>query len=105
MGFFATALNLLPLWQLDGGHIVYSLASTAASKNIDRRGAGPLVLGKYAWPGWYGWGGVLLILSLRFGHPPVMDRWEQLDASRKLWAVGALAIFLLCFTPVPAMAQ
>jgi hypothetical protein len=64
---------------------------------------GLLVLGRYAWSGWYLWGGALLILSLRFGHPPVLDRWEELDASRKLWAVVALGIFVLCFTASPAM--
>jgi len=45
----------------------------------------------------------LLILTLRFGHPPVLDRWESLGASRRLWAVVALAMFLLCFTATPAV--
>jgi membrane-associated protease RseP (regulator of RpoE activity) len=105
VGFFATALNLLPLWQLDGGHIIYSLTG---QRHRHQRisilvALGLLVLGRYAWPGWYLWGGVLLVLSLRFGHPPVLDRWEELDASRKLWAIVALGIFLLCFTPSPAI--
>jgi hypothetical protein len=51
------------------------------------------------------WGGVLLILTLRFGHPPVLDRWEELDAPRKLWAIAALAIFLSCFTATPALSR
>jgi membrane-associated protease RseP (regulator of RpoE activity) len=103
VGFFATALNLLPLWQLDGGHIVYSLASRQHQRISILVALGLLVLGRYAWSGWYLWGGALLILSLRFGHPPVLDRWEELDASRKLWAVVALGIFVLCFTASPAM--
>jgi membrane-associated protease RseP (regulator of RpoE activity) len=102
VGFFATALNLLPLWQLDGGHIVYSLTSRHHHRISILVALGLLLLGRYAWSGWYLWGGVLLILSLRFGHPPVLDRWEELDASRKLWAIVALLIFMLCFTASPA---
>ncbi|HVB59404.1 MAG TPA: site-2 protease family protein [Candidatus Acidoferrales bacterium] len=103
VGFFATALNLLPLWQLDGGHIVYSLTSRQHQRISIAVALGLLVLGWYSWSGWYMWGGILLILTLRFGHPPVLDRWEPLDVRRRIWAVVALAIFLLCFTPWPAM--
>jgi membrane-associated protease RseP (regulator of RpoE activity) len=102
VGFFATALNLLPLWQLDGGHIVYSLSGRQHKRISILVALGLLLLGRYAWSGWYLWGGALLILSLRFGHPPVLDRWEQLDASRRWWAIVALGIFLLCFTASPA---
>ncbi|MGA3292531.1 MAG: site-2 protease family protein [Candidatus Acidiferrales bacterium] len=102
VGFFATALNLLPLWQLDGGHIVYSLASRFHRRISLVLAAVLLVLGRYAWSGWYLWGGLLLALTLRFRHPPVYDEWEPLDRSRRVWAVVALAIFLLCFTPWPA---
>ena len=47
------------------------------------------------------WLGILLVLTLRFRHPPVMNRWEYLDGSRRLLAVVAVAIFALCFTLVP----
>lgn len=101
VGFFATALNLLPVWQLDGGHIVYSLTSRYHHR-ISLGVAGILlVLGALAWSGWYLWGGLLLILNLRFRHPPVYDHWEPLDPSRRVWAVAALAIFLACFTLWP----
>lgn len=101
VGLFATALNLLPLWQLDGGHIVYSLTSRQHARISIVVALGLLALGYYSWPGWYLWGGALLILSLRFRHPPLLDRWEALDSGRKLFALVALAIFLLCFTPWP----
>ena len=52
-------------------------------------------------PLWYVWGGLLLILNWRFPHPPLVDRWEPLDAGRRMWAVVALVIFLLCFMPSP----
>jgi Zn-dependent protease len=103
VGLFATALNLLPAWQLDGGHIVYSLASEHHRRISLAVSLGLVVLGIYTmWYGWIGWGLVLIVLSLRFRHPPLLDRWEPLDASRRTRAVVALLIFLLCFTPWPA---
>lgn len=104
MGLFATALNLFPVWQLDGGHIVYSLASQYHRRISIIASLALIALGTQD-PLWYGWGGILLLLSLRFRHPPLVDRWEPLTPSRRLWAVGALAIFLLCFTPWPATSQ
>jgi membrane-associated protease RseP (regulator of RpoE activity) len=101
VGLFATALNLLPIWQLDGGHIVYSLASEGHRRLSIAVSLGLIALGVYAWRGWALWGMILLVLTLRFRHPPVLDRWEPLDASRRLLAVVALVIFLLCFTPWP----
>jgi len=100
-GLFATALNLLPVWQLDGGHILYSLASKKHKEISLAVSLGLIGLGIYRWRGWALWGIVLLILSLRFRHPPVYDRWEELNASRKLLAILAVAIFALCFTVWP----
>lgn len=104
MGLFATALNLIPVWQLDGGHIVYSLASQYHRRISIVVSLALIALGTQD-PLWYGWGAILLLLSLRFRHPPLLDRWEPLTPSRRLWAAGALAIFLLCFTPWPATNQ
>jgi membrane-associated protease RseP (regulator of RpoE activity) len=105
VGLFVTGLNLLPVWQLDGGHIVYSLASKYHRRISIAVALGLLLMGKYAWPGWYVWGGLLLVLALRFRHPPVFDQWDSLDATRRLWAVVALLMFILCFTPWPAIGQ
>jgi Zn-dependent protease len=105
IGLFATALNLLPIWQLDGGHIVYSLASRPHQR-ISLAFALALVgFGIYGWRGWILWGVVLTVLCLRFRHPPVIDSWEPLGSSRRLWALVALAIFLLSFISYPAMGQ
>jgi membrane-associated protease RseP (regulator of RpoE activity) len=100
-GLFATALNLLPVWQLDGGHILYSLASRKHKEISLAVSLGLIGLGIYKWHGWALWGIVLLVLSLRFRHPPVYDRWEELNASRKLLTILAVAIFALCFTVWP----
>jgi len=101
VGFFATALNLLPMWQLDGGHIVYSLTSRWHQRISLVLAASLLACGALAWNGWYLWGGLLLVLSLRFRHPRVYDTWQPLDPARRFWTIIALLIFASCFTLWP----
>lgn len=98
LGLLATAINLLPLGQLDGGHILY-----AATGRLQRRLALPLwaflgLMGYY-WPGWLLWCFIILLIGLY--HPPVYDETEPLDAKRRLLAWLALAMFVLSFMPVP----
>ncbi|MGH9736409.1 MAG: site-2 protease family protein [Candidatus Acidiferrales bacterium] len=102
VGLFATALNLLPVWQLDGGHIVYSLSSRLHQRISLAAGLTLVASGIYWWRGWIFWGLVLTVLALRFRHPPLYDPWERLGRARWIWAVIALAIFIVCFTPWPA---
>lgn len=102
VGLLATAMNLLPMWQLDGGHIVYSLTSRHHQRISLAVGLALVGLGVTCWAGWALWGIILLALSLRFRHPPLLNSWEPLGASRRLWAVLALVIFVLSFTPWPA---
>ena len=99
MGLFATALNLLPLGQLDGGHILY-----AAIGRRQHRWALPLwgALAALAlvWPGWALWAVVTLLIGVR--HPPVWgDESIGLDARRIAIAILAGLILLLSFSPVP----
>lgn len=101
VGLFVTALNLLPMWQLDGGHIVYSLTSRYHRRISIGVALSLLALGALAWSGWYLWGGLLLVLSLKFRHPPVYDYWQPLDPARRVWAFAAVAIFICCFTLWP----
>jgi membrane-associated protease RseP (regulator of RpoE activity) len=98
VGLFATALNLLPAGQLDGGHVVYSVASEKHAR-ISLAVIIALVPLALLWSGWLVWAVLLLILGFR--HPPLLDRWEPLDARRRAWALVALLIFALCFTPIP----
>jgi membrane-associated protease RseP (regulator of RpoE activity) len=97
-GLFATALNLLPLSQLDGGHILY-----AALGSRQRRLARPLwvvlVAAGFLWPGWWLWSVIVLVFGLR--HPPVDDENLPLDRRRRWVAALALLLLVLCFTPVP----
>lgn len=98
VGMFATMLNLLPLAQLDGGHILY-----AAAGRWQRRLALPLWLGLallgLRWPGWWVWCVVVLVLGLR--HPPVIDERTPLDRRGRWLVASAVLILVLCFLPVP----
>ncbi|HEV2854839.1 MAG TPA: site-2 protease family protein [Thermoanaerobaculia bacterium] len=98
LGLLATAINLLPLGQLDGGHILY-----AATGRLQRRLALPLwvLLGLmgYFWPGWLLWTFIVILIGLY--HPPVYDESEPLDGKRRLLAWFALVMFVLSFIPVP----
>jgi len=98
VGLFATMLNLLPLGQLDGGHILY-----AATGRWQRWLAYPLwaalAFAGLAWEGWFLWCVVTLIMRLR--HPPVWDEAEPLDARRRWLVLAAAAVFALSFMPVP----
>lgn len=99
VGLFATALNLLPAGQLDGGHIIYALTSEN-HRRISMAVALALVpLSVFFWSGWMIW--ALLLIVFGFRHPRLLDRWERIDAKRRAWAVAALLIFILCFIPVP----
>ncbi len=102
VGLFATGLNLLPAGQLDGGHIVYALASRR-HRQISLLVAFGLLLLSAVWPGWMMWSALLLLLGFR--HPRLADRWEPIDAKRRAWAGVAVAIFLLCFMPAPLRAR
>jgi membrane-associated protease RseP (regulator of RpoE activity) len=98
LGLLATSINLLPLGQLDGGHILY-----AATGRLQRRVALPLwgvlgLMGLY-WTGWLLWCVIVLLIGLY--HPPVYDESEPLDRRRRLLAWLALAMLILCFMPVP----
>jgi len=103
VGLFATALNLLPVGQLDGGHILYSVASRVHRRVSQGVGITLLAIGLLFWRNggseWLIIG--LLLLFLGFRHPPLIDSWTPLDSKRRAWAVVALIIFLLCFTPIP----
>ncbi len=98
VGLLATALNLLPLAQLDGGHILYAVVGRR-----QRQLALPtwclLLLAGWWWPGWYFWAFVVLVLGLV--HPPVRNESIRLDAKRYLMALVALLLLVVCFMPVP----
>jgi len=99
VGLFATALNLLPVGQLDGGHILYAVLGDK-HRMISRGLFLALVpLGLFCWAGWMVWAVVLLVVGLR--HPVVMIPSEPLGKGRRILALVATLIFLLTFVPTP----
>jgi membrane-associated protease RseP (regulator of RpoE activity) len=103
VGLFATALNLLPGGQLDGGHILYSVASKY-HRRVTLAVALLLVpLGFLFWRGWILWS--ILLLAIGFRHPPLLNQWEKLDRKRLIWAGAAVLIFILSFMPTPVLVR
>jgi membrane-associated protease RseP (regulator of RpoE activity) len=97
VGVFATALNLLPIGQLDGGHILYALFGDR-HRMLSRLSILALVpLGLFYWP-WLLWAVILFFFGLR--HPMIYDS-TPLDRHRRALGFVALAIFVLCFMPAP----
>jgi hypothetical protein len=97
VGMFATALNLLPVGQLDGGHIVFSVAPRLHRWISLLAVFALLPLGKYFWMGWFVWA-VLLMTTLR--HPRV-PRYPEVTGGRRVVALCAALILVLSFTPAP----
>jgi membrane-associated protease RseP (regulator of RpoE activity) len=99
VGLFATALNLLPVGQLDGGHILYAVIGDK-HRNISRGFLLVLLpLGIFCWIGWMVWGAILLFLGLR--HPVVIEPAESLGRGRTILALVAALMFALTFVPTP----
>lgn len=97
-GLLVTALNLLPLAQLDGGHILYA-AIGKLQRPIGYVLFAALLGLAVLWPGWLVWAVIVLVMGI--AHPPTADASEKLDPKRRLLALACLAVFVLCFTPVP----
>jgi membrane-associated protease RseP (regulator of RpoE activity) len=114
-GLLVTALNLLPVGQLDGGHTVFALFGEKA-RYINRITIGvlatlgvagiPMVqefLPRLVWVGWMGWFFWLVLIFAVIGpyHPPALDDVTELDRRRRWIGYAMIAIFILIFMPVP----
>jgi membrane-associated protease RseP (regulator of RpoE activity) len=98
-GLLVTSLNLLPVGQLDGGHVAYAVFGRH-HKWISRGVfAFVVVMGMGGWPGWLVWALLLLVLGLR--HPRPFDPHTPLDRHRMIAAALTLVVFVLTFMPVP----
>jgi len=99
IGLFVTSMNLIPVGQLDGGHIAYALLGEKQARLSFLLVLFMLFLGFLLWEGWFVWAVLLLLLGLR--HPPVIY-WEvPLDRKRKFIGWVSLVIFILTFIPMP----
>lgn len=98
VGLLVTCLNLLPIGQLDGGHAVYALSPRRYPLATRVLWLGLLAAG-FWWPGWWVWAFLTALMRLR--HPPVIDPRQGIGRGRRLVAVLAAAVFVLCWMPVP----
>lgn len=99
-GLFITALNLLPMGQLDGGHVIYALFGQRRAQFISIAVFACLIpLGILYWPGWLLFATLALILGLR--HPPPLDPYTPLDRRGRLLGWVSIVLFLVTFMPVP----
>ncbi|MBN1303565.1 MAG: site-2 protease family protein [Anaerolineales bacterium] len=97
-GLLVTALNLIPVGTLDGGHVVYALFGEKARKAFPFIMAALVALG-FLFTGWWLWAGLLYFFGRVHAEPH--DQITRLDPARKLVAVVVVIIFILTFTPVP----
>ncbi|MEO8339305.1 MAG: site-2 protease family protein [Nitrospirota bacterium] len=98
-GLFVTSLNLIPIGQLDGGHVAYALWGKRQRTIAFIMVPILIVLGYVGWPGWWLWAFMAGLWG--FGHPPVHDIHVPLGQKRIVVGWIAFAVFVLTFAPVP----
>jgi len=101
-GCMLTGINLLPLGQLDGGHVLNALWPGRA-RALTWVGVGALALAGFAWSGWWVWAALLVVTGAREPldvpvHPPPGARARALS-------VVTLLVFALTFMPVPLVQE
>lgn len=110
-GLFVTAMNLLPIGQLDGGHMIYAMFGKAHRKIarvfffiiliVGLLGLLPLagVNANLGWTGWLFWC-LILFFVIKLDHPPALDS-SPLDTKRKIVGWLTILIFIVSFSPTP----
>jgi membrane-associated protease RseP (regulator of RpoE activity) len=101
-GMLATALNLLPFGQLDGGHITYAVLRRLSTPISLLTVASALVLTFFSY-NWLLMTVLMVVMLVLIGprHPPALDEHEPIGTGRLFLAVFALVMLVLCFTPFP----
>jgi membrane-associated protease RseP (regulator of RpoE activity) len=99
IGLLVTSLNLLPVGQLDGGHVAYAVLGPRQHVVAMVVVGFLLVLGLTGWVGWLVWVAILFVMGIH--HPPVVYDWIPLDRKRRVIGWGTLGLFVATFTPVP----
>jgi len=103
IGMLATAWNLLPFGQMDGGHLTYATLGDV-SREISLATAGFCIGMCFVSLSWGLMTLVMLIMLRFFGarHPPVLNEYEPLGRGRYALAIFAFVMLIVCFTPAPA---
>jgi membrane-associated protease RseP (regulator of RpoE activity) len=97
-GLFLTALNLIPIGQLDGGHVTYALLRDRAGL-ISKVGSWVCVALVYFGPNWIVWAILVRVLGRR--HPRTLYDDEPPGRARAWIGLLSLVVFVLCFVPNP----
>jgi membrane-associated protease RseP (regulator of RpoE activity) len=97
-GLFLTGLNLIPIGQLDGGHVSYSLLRRRATV-VSHVGFAVCLALVYFGPNWLVWSAVLWVLGRR--HPPTLDDDVPIGDGRVVVCLMGLIVFVICFVPNP----
>ena len=97
-GLLITALNLMPIGQLDGGHVAYALLRRH-HRIVTRVALAACVVLLYMRPTWLLWTLLLLVLGRR--HPPTLHDARPLGPARVALGLAGVAVFAVCFTPNP----
>lgn len=102
-GLLATALNLFPAGQLDGGHIVHAIVGRASRYVTMVSIAVLLTLAVFVSSSWAVWTVLLVLMTYAFGldHPPVAEEHLPIGKARLALGLFAVVMFALSFTPVP----
>ena len=99
VGFFVTVLNLLPLGQLDGGHVTYAFFGRRHALWARFAWVGVVACALFFWPGWYFW--AIFPLLLGFDHPPTRTDWIPLRGWRRWGFLCTCLLFVALFVPKP----
>ncbi len=98
LGFLVTSMNLIPIGQLDGGHVAYSLFLKKRRYIYGLIIVALVALG-FLWPGWFVWGVLAFFLARR--DPVVQDSLTPLSRKEKILAALPLIVLILTFIPKP----
>lgn len=101
-GLLATALNLFPLGQLDGGHVAYAVLGRRST--LLTLGTVVVAIGlTFVSSSWVVWTVLMVVMLLVIGprHPPTLDDSSPLGTARIALAVVGLIMLVVCFTPAP----
>jgi membrane-associated protease RseP (regulator of RpoE activity) len=101
LGLFVTALNLLPMGQLDGGHVLFALRPSL-QRRVGKLFLFALIPLGFLWWGWWPWAGVAWLVNRgRMAHPPLLQTEAPLNRARVMVGVACIIFFFLTFVPVP----
>ena len=98
-GLFVTLLNLLPVGQLDGGHVVYAMFGRRHRWIARVFLVVTVAIGFLGWMGWFLWAALMLFVGI--DHPRTLEHDEELDPARRFAGWMTLVVFVLTFIPVP----